>query len=249
MVETALFLPVVFIIVLACIWISIMSNAKAAFHGAFARALRMAATRSDEAIINDPNGTIPVIKAWSGSGNAPPSPVDQMLGCRISGGSCLWPDNGNPGLYIPWGANILLNRHDLPPSTASQAAGTLAYATPGITLGQLAPSYIYSLAIIYQTMQQAVGSSLRFACNPFHPAGEGCLNCYFLPPVGAIPYVIPTSGQVTQLGIRCDFRPDTTITNALYNLIRLLAKLSPGAMNAVIISDTKYFDFTTGAIQ
>lgn len=241
MIETAVFLPLMLLIVFIILFLATLLNARSSLTAAVGSGARLGYTRARVQMDVNNNGApeemIGAVADWQrNSGSLAVAP--QLLGLLAS------PEFQSEGQSVEAFLNVL--------TTAT---------FPGFAFKELPSTYIYAQIYALQAMRDSVGD-VRFPCNPGDPTmpqtahdGPGCLACVPLRPPGAIdaykgydpdPAVFESQNRAggfdtSWVGIRCSYRPSNAILGTVESLLGLVSGHT--AASPMIISRSFFYDF------
>ncbi|RMG43749.1 MAG: pilus assembly protein [Candidatus Dadabacteria bacterium] len=224
LIEAAFALPILLFGMFAFMWVGFMFNAKTALTSSLSKALRLGVTRGKPTITAQP--LIRDIEDLVNTGT-----ISDRLRTKLLTYNVDWSSQADEGF--------------------NKLTEVFQDINGKNELDKLPREYLYALVYMYQGMKIAIGSSLKYPCNPDNPDGQGCLECKFLNPAPSslIPngdlapnsFVGIPSGNY--IGMQCRFRPSTFI---LEPAIRLLNLISGNAIVPKIILTRKLSFGTPG---
>ncbi len=241
MIETAVFLPLMLLIVFIILFLATLLNARSSLTAAVGSGARLGYTRAQVQMDANNNGT-----------------PEAMIGAVAD-----WQKNGGSLAVAPQLLGLLSSTEFQSDGQSVEAfLNVLTAATfPGFAFKELPSTYIYAQIYALQAMRDSVGD-VRFPCNPGDPTmpqtahdGPGCLMCVPLRPPGSSgtyqgydpdPAVFESLNRAggfdtSWVGIRCSYRPSNAILGAVESLLGLLS--GQAARSPMIISRSFFYDF------
>ncbi|MCI5064704.1 pilus assembly protein [bacterium] len=174
LIELAFILPIVFLVFFFFLNFSLLANAAVSLNSAMSDAALIATTRGDARLLNldiglggvRRNGIITPLDDWYNGGAASLS--------TLSTGTLgkLFLNNTDPAQFVATMESDVLRYQ-------SPAEGVLTFQkNGGVSPDDYPLFYYYTLAYIYQAMEQSVGAGLKYPCR--RPLTESsCLSCGF----------------------------------------------------------------------
>lgn len=218
--ETALFLPLLLLIIFITIWLGVILNARASLSAGMSDALRSAATRGDDRLMGQ--DLLEVVKKFREAPNS--SEALARLAPYLSA-----PPARDPLEY--------LNRC------------FAIEVFPDTEISKLPPQYIYVLIYLSEALKLSLGPAARFPCwaGPETgapsacteaPRGPGCVSCRLMNPDTLDFQRAGGPPPPDRIALECRYEPSSFITDPV---VRLLSLFSPSAGGFYLVQ-RRFFD-------
>lgn len=203
LIEIAIAIPIVLAVIFFTISISLALNARFSLHSSMINGVKLGLSRSDASRLGmqfvtnyTSKGMNPFVDSWYYGSSPSFSTIPEDFFCKgVSYDECK--DNMTSLVFAKFDQQSLT-----PPSP------------------DLPPSYFYTLFYIYQSMEQSIGSSLRYPCSTDQ---SWCMFCQFQDPGfnadlnGNYEGTYPLTSE--SIHLTCSIRPWGTILGSVFALL------------------------------
>jgi len=218
--ETALFLPLLLLIIFIMVWLGVILNARASLSAGMSDVLRSAATRGDSRLMGQ--DLLRVVKEF----RAAPNSAEALAGLT-------------PYISAPPARD--------PVEYFNKCFATEVFR--GTRLADLPPQYLYALIYLSEALKLSLGPAARFPCwagpktgAPVgcteEPRGPGCVSCRLMNPDTLDFQQADGPPPPDRIALECRYEPSSFITDPV---VRLLSLFSPSAGGFYLVQ-RRFFD-------